>query len=265
MSYELTEKKLKKFNKILLKDLHESLSIDKTILSNNDLLQKISQALFSKSFEEIQKTIFTDNEIELNSEIDTTILNHSSAQKVIVLSYGAEKLLMINGELESATHIYVGDEDEKTFKEILKEAEYEALERDCLPFKEVTIPEILGDEWDYDDIIELANKMGYFKYENTLFDLIESPNYIFINDQHSPFGLDNNWVKEIVSEHVCNYDIGNSTIWHIEIFSDNSDDFNEYYFTFNDICNATLNKNKTWSINEYNKKENIINIVFKLN
>ena len=126
MTYVLTEKKLTKANKALLKDLHSTLGIDKSVLSNNQLLQKISQALFSKPFEEAQKTIFSENEC-----LDLTYDN-ANKYKMFLISYDAELLLVINGVVETATYIHFGDEDEgeeeQSHKEVAKIAQEKAKE-----------------------------------------------------------------------------------------------------------------------------------------
>jgi hypothetical protein len=246
--YELTQEKFTKSNKALLKDLHLSLGIDKSVLSNNQLLQKLSQAFFSKPFEEVQKTILSEKK-ELN-----LIWDNVNRYKMFLISYDNELLLVINGELETGTYIHVGDDKEQSHEKVTEIAQEKAKELNSFITK-IKLPSILGDEWNYNEIVNLAEKMGYFKYQTTLFELIDSnTTKNFIDGEYVPFSLDGEWEEKMIGEHeeYPEDEIGECFIWNAEVGTNKSPDFKEYFFTFNDICNAVLCDDGSWLIKEDN-------------
>jgi hypothetical protein len=252
MSYNLTKEKLSKANKVLLKDLHSTLGIDRSVLSNNQLLQKISQALFSKSFEEVEKTIFSEKKDFLENGVSRVFLIH----------YGSETLLVVDGELEIAT--FSGNSGENTFNMILREAEKITKKLNASPFKKIILPRILGNNWSYVDVIKLADKMGYFKYSKTLFEVIDSNKMKVLDGSYLSFGLKSDWKLKMVSEYDTHSEIEDYNIWYIEV-EDDDIDANEhatyYEFTFDDICNAILS-DSTWFITESNRMDSEFVISF---
>lgn len=245
--YELTQEKFTKANKLLLKDLHSSLGIDKSALSNNQLLQKLSQAFFSKPFEEIQKTIFNEsNEVSDNG-----------VSRVFIFHYGGESILSVDGCFDISTCEPGADGHKKIeFNDLFSEAEKVAKKLNAFPFSEVTLPEILESDWIEEDVITLAKKIGYFKYQTTLFGLIDSnTTKNFIDGEYVPFSLDGEWEEKMIGEHeeYPEEKIGDCFIWSAEVGTNKSPDFKEYFFTFNDICNAVLRDDGSWLIKENNE------------
>jgi phosphoribosyl-ATP pyrophosphohydrolase len=241
MSYELTQEKLTKANKLLLKDIHQSLGIDKSVLSNNQLLQKISQAFFSKPYEEAKETILTNN--KNNTE--------QSVAKVFLLHYSSEIVLTLNGQFYSATHTNL--DNEITIEEIQRQAKELAKNHNSF-VDNAYLPEIISedDSFDYADIVLLAESMGNFKYEQTLFDLIENEaSKIFIDGEHSHYKLDSEWQTEIVSECEDN-DFEEYLIWHPEVGDNKSHNFKEFYFSFKNIAQAIKKEDNSWIIRENN-------------
>lgn len=239
MSYELNEKKLTTANKKLLKDLHASLGIDKSVLSNNQLLQKISQAFFSKPFEEVQKTIFN----EVSNVYENLV------PRVFLLDYGSENILVVDGDFESAT--YNGSDQQVDFNQIYDEAKCLA-KRMNSKLKQVSLPSVLSDDWQYDDVIKLAEKMGYFKYDKTFFDIIEETNVRrFIDGEHTNFSLDGDWESQLDDYD----DYGDVIIWSPEIGTNKDLSYKEYFFTFEDICSAKLKNDGSWVLMDGSTKE----------
>lgn len=253
MTYKLSEEKLKKTSKILLKDLHATLGIDKSVLSNNQLLQKISQALFSKPFEEVQKVIFAK---ETHIVVDTIPVS-----RIFIFHYGGDAVLTVDGEIEGTTF---DNDEEMDFNNLFNHALLEANRLGAFPFEEVSLPTILECDWDSGDVVNLAKKMGYFTHNKTLFQLIDSSKMKILDDLYLSFGLKDEWKTKIVSEYDGESEIGKCNIWYIEVEDDDIDE-NEhatyYDFTFDDICGAVLSDGK-WFINDSNRKNSEFIISF---
>lgn len=91
----LTLEILQNGTKKLLKNLHSLLDIDNKSLSLNQLLEFISQSLFSKSFEEAQKTIFINNKFKT---MESASLSFEYCNDSVLFSFKENILQLIFGE-----------------------------------------------------------------------------------------------------------------------------------------------------------------------
>jgi hypothetical protein len=242
MSYEITQEKLTKANKLLLKDLHNTLGIDKTVLSNNQLLQKLSQALFSKPYEELKETLLlVENK------------NLLEVPKVFLLYYSKEIVMTLNGAFYKSTCL---DDDNDLTEEIFEQQAYDLAKHHKSSVDYAYLPEIItikDDGFDYADVILIAKEMGYFKYKKTIFELIQNDNSkVFIDGEHTHFKLDGEWESEMVSEWDGESDISSHTIWNTEVGDSKSHNFREFYFSFKNLCDAYLKDDGSWIIKEDN-------------
>lgn len=256
MSYELTQEKLSKANKKLLKDIHAHLNITKKELSNNQLMEMLNQAFFSKPSEEIKNTILRESKMIVDWGFDTyDIDTNKEVAKVQLLHYGFEKIITLNGEYYKSLNL--NSNNETTFNE-LKIIANELAKTNKSYVKEVFLPEVL-DEFDREDennIIQIASEMGYFDYPKTIFELIEE-HKVLINGEYSNFSLDDGWETEIATEYddSLSDDIGDYVIWHPEIGFEKETNFKEFYFSYNDLCKAKKQSDGSWLINEFGNKK----------
>ena len=213
-----------------------------TELSYNQCLQMLSQSLYSKPYEEIKATLFENTE---------------SDNFVVVLKYGSEKILTLNGEYVSQLNI--GTEIEETENALFSTAESLAIQHGT-SVKTVDIPEILGDEWDTHEVIDLAEKMGYFQHKTTIFDLLEDhDNHILINGSKNYYRMDGDFVDEMIN---CYDDDPLGTIvWHPELFNSEGEKL-EFYISFEELCNATTKDGKQWIINSVDPEPILVSFLY---
>lgn len=239
MSFQLTEDKFTSANKALIKDLHKTLGISKQELSQMQLLEKMSQAFFGKPFGEVQKTLLAANSEEVVS---------NAIARVFLINYGNETILSVDENFESCT--YNGSDMQRCKSDLEDEAERIASRLNSF-VKEISVPKLLDEDYNYEDVVDIAEEMGYFKHTETLFDLIDNSNSkVFIDGDYVPFSLDGEWMTEIVDEYDDEYcdDIGDYCIWHPEVGTSKDMSHKEFYFTYNDIKNARLQEDGSWLI-----------------
>lgn len=111
---------------------------------------------------------------------------------------------------------------------------------------EVHLPPIaMSDE--RNDVLALAEKMGYFKYGTSLIDKLQNCRSFKINDQYCDTRLDESWDEEVLNSlHECGYD---TPVYYAESKADYPED--ERFVidaTFEDICKATTQDGTTWSL-----------------
>lgn len=210
----LTEDKIKKSAK-RLKNLIENKNY-------NQCLQLISQSFFSKSFEEIKKTLLNDN-------------SKKNQNKVFLIHYNNQILLTLN-------NLYILDLNSNiSINDIYSEANKLAEDYSCLVNK-IYLPLLFGDQvTSADDILSLTKKMGYFDNKETIFDLLNKNNIkIFVNDIHCPYTISEDWHDKCFDEgeEAC--------IWFIEM--QEGFEYYEFFITFKELCNAYTEDYITWFI-----------------
>jgi hypothetical protein len=102
--YLFTSQKLKSFSKKLLKSLHLLLNINQKTLSNNQLLQYICQSFFFKPYEEVQKTIFsTDN---IFPKLQSKSLYYKYCEDSVRFVLEGNILKTVTNKFNTETHFY---------------------------------------------------------------------------------------------------------------------------------------------------------------
>jgi hypothetical protein len=189
--------------------------------------QIASQSLFSKPYEEIKETVLKTNGYDKD--------------KVHLLIYGHQNILTFNGQYFIST----GDVPMSS-KDILARTS-ELAELHNVDYKVVNLPQILDHEnCENDDIIHVANQMGYFNYDHTIFDLIEDADTtIIIDGEFSSGSLNDDWEGELantsheyfenVSENggILDNSHLNENIWSPVLL-----DGTELNVTFKELCDA---------------------------
>ncbi len=201
-------------------------------LTYTQALQKVSVILFDKPYEEIKKTLL-DKQQEKNS--------------VIIVEYGSESILTLNGEYVS--QCCVGTDMEIPISKLESMAESLACANNT-KYHRVFLPVVLKDSFETEDILSLAKYMGYFNEQN-IFDEIESSDTtIIVNDMLSPYKFDGDWENEIADSVESDEDYRDFCLWHIE--TEKGYDKYEFFISFKELCEAKQINNNTWIINYEN-------------
>lgn len=228
MSLTISEKQFKN----AAKRLRENHLNDSTHAQS---LQNLSQILFNKPFEEVKATLFNNEN------------NSPSDNKVFILSYGSEKILVENDSY--ITGLSIGTELAITEKQLFSMAESLAFTNNTT-LREITLPEILNEEYEIHEIINLAKYMGYFSEFGSIFDKFESCNTPLLMN-NSTFGLDGDWIEQLESLPL-DEDPKEHVIWAAEI-GEPLTKF-EIYISFQELCEATTQDGKTWILENENER-----------
>lgn len=234
MSITVSEKQFKSSAK-RLKSLLDNQLTDK--FSYNQCLQLLSQSLTDKPFEELKETLF--------NEKNKTTTNFST---VVILHYGSEAILTVDGAF--VKQLCVGSDMEISFYELYNVAKIMANEKN-MTIREFNLPQISYDDWQIDDIINLAEKLGYFKYEKPLIDVIEDSqtiifNNVFTGEFIAKNNLNGDWEQEFDDPEDLS-----DVIWFLEHTTEDYRFF-ELYFTLKNIGNAVKikGKNNQWLLKD---------------
>ena len=218
MSITVSEKQFKSSAKRLKLLLDNQVS-DK--FSYNQCLQLLSQSLTDKPFEEIKATLFNDK--EQTHDIGSVVIFH----------YGSESILTSEGDY--VKQLCIGSDDEITYNELFEVAQILANEKRTF-IREFELPQILDDEWQIDDVIHLAETLGYFSFEKPLIETIEKTDNILIEVNGlrflAPNNLNGDWNDTI--EDTENF---KDVVWFLE-YQDQDFNFYEFYLTLENIGNA---------------------------
>lgn len=118
------------------------------------MLEALSQALWQKPYGEVKATLLQDNPAS-HTEVPSSL---NKAGRVHILKYGNEEILLLDGEYVAGN--YPGT-DLETPEFVIRE-QAETLARSHGTFvKTVVLPEVLPEEYETDDIIKLADRLGY--------------------------------------------------------------------------------------------------------
>jgi hypothetical protein len=223
----LTEDRLKTAAKYLKKEV--ALRTGEK-MAHTESLQLISHALFSKPFEEVKA---------LMARVSKFDHQFSGFNPVTLYGYGSE-VFLVNGS-EYVNMLCIGTDMEISFETLRNEAENlsRALGFDPESVRQIALPEILSDEYETDDVLKLAEYLGYTRFDRILLDKIESADFIFIDDRECKYRLNDDWIGTVASA-VEGQGIFCSEctdpIWFAETHEGH--DLYEYFFTLSDIVNA---------------------------
>jgi hypothetical protein len=207
--------------------------------------QLAAQGLFGKPYEELKVTHLTDYPVNAQSGVN----------KVLILVYAQGSVLAVNGK-EVAWSVQ-GMSESTPYKKLLELSVTLATKCDALVQK-FHVPEMLDKQnITPTKIVELAKKMGYFAYENTLFDLIEdSATTILIDNAFCQYSLNGDWEGEVAGVAEAYFESlrcdesgpqchpFDETIWYIEFAN------HEYAISFRELCMATPvdEKGNVWTL-----------------
>ena len=136
--------------------------INDTTPSHMQLLNAICDGLWGKHYEEAKATLMAAN------DVDNAGQDHEVVQpKVHLISYGDETILAVNGRYVLGD--FPGTDLETPWETMAASAQELALQHEC-PVTEVDLPKILHEDYETEDIIDLARRLGYFRYHKPLFE-----------------------------------------------------------------------------------------------
>ncbi|KRW83664.1 hypothetical protein [Marinobacter sp. P4B1] len=158
----ITEKQLKKAAKYLKRELNMPGRAGKPV-THAWLLESLCQGLYGKPYGELRAALFSGQH---GAELDSGV---NAASPVLLLSYGSETVLTLNGEYVCSQS--PGSDMEIPLSALSAQAASLASQHGCTA-SQVELPELLGDEWEIDDILELAGKLGYFRYKKPFVHLL---------------------------------------------------------------------------------------------
>lgn len=226
---------MKNFNENSFKKSAKNLSVEIEKRTGNKVshmqsIQILSQALFSKPYEEIKETLFKEKE---------------EKQEVIVLVEAGSATILYdeNGWVSGdypGTDMCIG---EKAFK---KEAETLANKLNA-KLIQMQIPVADMEDYEDDDVFNRIQYMNLFHPEDSLiFQLAKCDfNMIVVNSMHCKNGLNSDWVTDVENDyHNC--------IWYPEM-KDDMGGFYEFFFSFEEICNSKKTGENEWLIQTDNQ------------
>lgn len=177
--------------------------------------------------------------------------NNEAMNKVVVLTYGNEKVLAVDGDYHTA--LCLGTDMEISEDTLYSQAQSIA-KLSNNKVKEFSLPEIY-DEWQYDDLINLAELMGAFK-DKCIFNELEHAKKFLVSTTWdngetieflSYYKLDGEWENDIINDTEDPEEAFAHIIWHHE---SNSGEF-ECMLSFQEVCNAKYLGHNKWKVGEW--------------
>jgi len=219
--------------------------------------QIITYGLLDKPFEEVLKLLAREEIPLANNVLDAKVF-------VFKFKYGSDALVAyvneLSGEpiLEYLLSQAVGTDMEISESEIYHHAESMAKMK-CTTVETVHLPEMLSEDWEYEEVLLLATAMQYHQRSTTLLDeLSRNDIKVFIDDNHCPYLPSDQWGRDLISvsedmreDEAFSFEAAMKevTAWMPE-FTDEDNNFYEFFFSVDDMVNATRidgSENK-WSI-----------------
>ena len=209
-----------------------------TKLTHSQGLQELSSILFQKPYEEIKATILNSNGEKNGNNTKNT---------VVILQAAEESILVVNGEYVAGD--FPRTDMEMGYKNLWLMGQSIAKEKNThLVHLPVPIYDI--ENFETDDVINRAEKMGFFNPEGSLFKtLLTKTDVIYmVNNIQNPYPMDGEWMEQVEEEGE------DAVVWHMEMEKDYEK--YEFYVTFKELCEAKKVDERTWVIpNKINVNE----------
>lgn len=210
-------------------------------IKNHQAQQVLAVALYDKSYKEV-------SEIHLKSAV-------IELKNVSILKYGNESILTLNGAYINAT--FPGTDLEISYDSLMSVA-YSLASQFGTEVKEITLPDILASDYQTEDVIELAKKMGYCTLVPSIFECIEKAgngaSKVFIDGMYCKYGLNDDFVGDLQSAADDGEDPFDVPVWTVDLSSGSKE--YEYFILFDDLCNAiTKDGGKTWMLPQKEEKD----------
>jgi len=241
-SINIDTDKLKSIARTLLSELEKRDAIISGKKANyNACLQMASMGIFNKPYEEVKALLTSGAHTKATpvsmyhiSDIQVVPshnVNEDTVPRVMMFHDGDEYVISLDGKFFSAQ--FKGGVHELNDEEIFEKARAAAQVTECVVPVVHHLPPVLAENSDYDAAIDLAEKMGYFKYKRTLLDLLDDPDTnVFINGNYIHDKLNGDYRLEMEEAD----DPYEHCIWMPE-WQVGHEQF-EMYISFDEICSA---------------------------
>lgn len=192
-------------------------------LTYTQSLQQLSQIFFSKTFEEIQATLFKD-------EQHFTIVNYNNSYYI----YEFKKNIAVYQNLDAV-------------KLFFKESSY------LFDITHIFQVPYIG-ELSISKLTKYFKKYGVFETEKSIIIQLYNADKIFIDGRFSPYNLNGDWFDSVENNQLSFQEDESSDnplqtcIW----FAETNEEYHlyEYYITFEQLLNAKYIENNTWNVEQ---------------
>lgn len=133
------------------------------------VLQSVCQGLWGKSYEEARATLMSSRTNRSGTEDGQKNDAFAPAPAVHLLHYGSETILTVNGRYICGA--FPGTDLECPVEILESEADLLAQAHGS-GWRDIELPKLLDGEFETEDIIELARRLGYFRYWAPLFEIL---------------------------------------------------------------------------------------------
>lgn len=224
----ITNEHFKRANKTLIKTLHNKLSIDKKILSQDQLLQMLSDSFFGCTYDEALKTRLTT--------VDKGVTAKQPSEDYIIVVYDAV-FLLLQGDKVKSFEIWTGQTE--LYSQINK-FQYNCHHSLNTSVPIYHLPKVLPDEPSNADIAALAKRFGYTSKDKGLYSRVSDASLVTINGMNCPYLLNDDHVANLEECLDMDEDPFEQIIWMPECFGSGSPDMYEFYFSLAEVCDAQL-------------------------
>lgn len=178
----LTEEQMKLAASRMNSDIQERLKGDKGV-SHAWLLESLSKGLFGKPYGEVRSTLLASPVEQRSGEL----AGNNVAPRVLLIDYGSETFLTLDGQYVVST--CPGTDMELPDFAIQAQAGTLANLHDTWVHR-VELPELLNEDFEADDVIDLAEMLGYFRYARPLHEILDKGPLVIFKSAAERWALD---------------------------------------------------------------------------
>lgn len=203
-------------------------------------LQAITQALFGVTYEEAKKRGL----ISPNSTVSPVTKKEMTISSVWILHYGHETILVSNGNY--VTGSFDGTDLVTPRSAMLNMAIELSRQLHC-EWRETTLPKVLGDEYEVDDIIQLATKLHLFDHEFPLWYAVHQPAQWDFDGLRCESTISDDVDERVEDAIQCTGELSGAwgaILWFVECPTTRG--MVEDYLTLHDIANAIPVEKDVW-------------------
>lgn len=185
----LTEAQMKQATSRMNTDIRDRLDAGKDV-SHAWLLESLCRGLFGKPYGEVRSTLLAAP-VEVGSG---ETAGNNVAPRVLLIDYGSETFLTLDGQYVTST--CPGTDMELPDFAIQAQAGTLASLHETWVHR-VELPELLNEEWEADDVIGLAEMLGYFRYARPLHELLDRGPLVIFKSAAERWVLDGDYMDEL--------------------------------------------------------------------
>jgi hypothetical protein len=231
-------------------NLLDSVTNHKGEITHSQMLQMLSQAIYSKPYEEIEKTLFEKKSKEV------LLLECNGSYFVFV----GKKCILTSDKFIPATTIIKKVRKEKGMSKFNEKIVFHPIPfvldgksvKDYSEDNNLTAEEENTLKPKTSQVLKTAKQLGYFK--KNLVSVLENAEKIFVNGMLSNYHLSDDIYAKVSEEGE------NACIWFPEMNVE--DEYFEFFFTLKELSEAEYNsKDNVWYVTQKYNNEEVIRIV----